>query len=102
MRFVIGRERLDLSEHDIGTLRRAEDLRRRFDAGIGPRVGGQFSHFRRMERLGLLEFDGWGRDVDGEVDRDVLVYQLTELGRQVLSAVGAAIRNTGDAGGRHG
>lgn len=88
MRLVINGTQLDLSENDIGTLQHAEYLNSRFDAGIGPRIGGQFAHYRRMERLGLLTFDGWGRDIDGEVERDVLVYQLTELGRLALSAIG--------------
>jgi hypothetical protein len=88
MKLVLNGAQLDLNARDIGTLQRAAYLHSRFDAGIGPRVGGQFAHYRRMERLGLLTFDGWGRDIDGEVERDVLVYQLTELGRLALAAIG--------------
>lgn len=89
MKLVINGTQLDLRDGDIGTLQRAEDLHRRFDAGIGPRRGGQFAHYRRMVRLGLLAFEAWGRDVDGEVERDVMVYRLTELGRLALAAIGA-------------
>lgn len=88
MRVLIHGTPLDLREGDVGTLRRADELRRRFDAGICSRDGGQRSHFRRMERLGLLQFDDWGRDMDGEVERDVPIYQLTELGRLAASTIG--------------
>lgn len=94
MKLVINGTQLDLRESDIGTLMRAEDLHRRFDAGIGPRFGGQFAHYRKMERLGLLAFEGWGSDIDGEAERDVKVYQLTELGRLALAEI-RAIRGYG-------
>lgn len=88
MTIIVNGESLRLSHSDLSTLERAAYLRRKFDAGIGPRRGGQFAHYRRMERLGLLEFDGWGSDIDGEVDADVLVYQLTDKGSKVLAASG--------------
>ena len=80
----------DLSEDDLGTLQHPADLRHRFDAGIFPSTLGQWSHFRKLARLGLLEFDNWGWDIDGEVDRDVMIYKLTERG-----AVAAAARSRG-------
>lgn len=79
-----GPQALKLSQNDIDTLARADELERRFDAGIGPRRGGQFAHYRKLERLGLLEFVGLGRDIDGEVESDVLVYKLTAEGRKAL------------------
>lgn len=75
---------------DLATLRRAEFLHRKFNAGIGPRRGGQFAHYRKLERLGLLMFDGWGGDIDGEAEGDVLVYQLTDEGRKALAEHAAA------------
>lgn len=78
-----------LSERDVSTLSRAEDLQRRFDAGIFPIGPGGYRHFARLVRLGLLAFDGWGRDIDGEVERDVPVYRLTESGREALATEAA-------------
>jgi hypothetical protein len=75
----------ELSKDDLGTLQRAADLRRRFDAGIFPSTIGQRSHFRRLVRLGLLEFDDWGRDMDGRVERDVMIYKLTERGNEAVA-----------------
>jgi len=74
-----------LSEDDLSTLQRAAALRRRFDAGLFPSTIGQWSHFRRLVRLGLLEFDDWGRDMDCEVERDVMIYKLTERGSEALA-----------------
>ena len=75
---------MKLTDHDHATLSRAADLRKRFDAGIFPSTVGDRSHFKKLERWGLLEFDMWGRDLDGEVERDVEIYKLTEAGNDVL------------------
>lgn len=75
----------ELSEDDLGTLQRAATVHRRFDAGIFPSTIGQWSHFRRLVRLGLLEFDDWGRDMDSEVERDVMIYKLTERGKEAVA-----------------
>lgn len=75
----------ELREADRRTLSRALDLEARFDAGIFPRGPGQHSHFRRLERLGLLEFKGWGRDIDLEVEDDVRLFRLTKAGRDAVS-----------------
>lgn len=77
---------MKLRDADWSTLERAEDLRRRFDAGIFPVGAGSHGHFRRLERLGLLEFDAMGRDIDGEIERDVMVYRLTDAGNEALRA----------------
>lgn len=69
-----------LTDRDRETLSRAAELRRRFQAGIFPRGGGQRAHFARLERLGMLRFVGWGRDIDGEVEADVMTYELTDAG----------------------
>ena len=76
----------ELSAEDLGTLERAADLRHRFDAGIFPSTIGQRSHFRKLVRLGLLAFDDWGRDIDCEIERDVMIYKLTERGAGAVSA----------------
>jgi hypothetical protein len=75
-----------LSPDDLGTLRRAADLRRRFDAGIFPSTIGQRSHFLKLVRQGLLKLDGWGRDIDGEVERDVELFRLTPDGEAAMEA----------------
>lgn len=69
-----------LSDKDRSTLSRALTLRTRFKAGIFPIGAGGHRHFAKLERLGLLAFDGYGRDIDGEVERDVACYQLTDAG----------------------
>jgi hypothetical protein len=70
------------TEQDIDTLQHALYLERRFQAGIFPNGGAQTAHFDKLVRFGMLEFTGeWGRDIDGMVDRDVLLYRLTEQGR---------------------
>jgi hypothetical protein len=69
------------ADADISTLQRALDLRNRFDAGIFPTGIGQRSHFGKLVRRGLLEFDAWGRDIDGLVERDVEIYKLTPAGK---------------------
>ncbi len=77
-----------LSDSDIGTLQRAADLRARFDAGIFPSGIGQRSHFAKLVRLGLIEFDDWGRDIYGEVENDVKIYKLTAAGELAATSRG--------------
>lgn len=72
---------MSLTVRDRSTLSRALDLETRFDAGIFPSGAGQFAHYRRLEKLGLLREDGWGRDIDRQKEDDVLVFRLTEAGR---------------------
>lgn len=74
---------------DRATLRRAVDLDRAFGAGIFPSGGGSHAHFKKLERLGFLVFDDWGRDIDGEVERDVMVYRLTDAGRAAAETDGS-------------
>lgn len=80
----------ELTEADLSTLWRAADLRRRFDAGIFPITIGQRSHFQKLVRRGLLVFDAWGRDIDGEVERDVEIYKLTAAGEACIAEDEAA------------
>jgi hypothetical protein len=75
-----------LSESDLDTLYRARDLRERFEAGIFAATIGDVSHFRKLERHGLLAFDGWGRDIDRVRESDVMIYQLTAKANRVLAA----------------
>lgn len=77
-----------LKERDRDTLSRALDLHRRFAAGIFPTGAGQHARFAKLERLGLLRIVGMGRDIDGEVDRDVIVYELTAAGVAAASRAG--------------
>lgn len=69
-------------EQDASTLARALHLEERFGSGIFPRGGAQWSHFKRLARFGMLRFTGdVGRDLDGEVDDDVWIFELTTEGR---------------------
>lgn len=76
---------MKLTEADISTLSRAQTLRDRFESGIFPTGSGQHRHFAKLERLGLLAFDGYGRDIDGMRDGDVAVYQLTDAALRELA-----------------
>lgn len=70
-----------LTQKDRDTLWDALDSKRRFDASIFPRGAGQWSHFRKLERLGLLQRDGYGEDIDGEIEEEVMGFALTDEGR---------------------
>lgn len=74
---------MKLTQKDKAVLDRALHLRRNFDCGIFP-TGAQHSRFAKLERAGLLSFLGYGRDVDGEIERDVAVYMLTVAGENAL------------------
>jgi hypothetical protein len=76
-----------LTPSDHRTLARAVEMHRRFAAGIFPKGSGQYRHFAKLERLGLIRFDNWGRDIDGESEGDVPVYQITDAGRAALPEV---------------
>jgi hypothetical protein len=72
---------------DVRTLAFAPRVEQRHGEGIFPRNGGQTSHFDKLCRFGMLEFTGeWGHDMDGEVERDVPIYRLTEQGRTWIRA----------------
>ena len=74
---------MKLTDKDVSVLRRALALRRDFDCGIFP-TGSQHARFSKLERAGLLAFVGHGRDMDGDVERDVAVYMLTLAGENAL------------------
>lgn len=52
--------------------------------GIFPRGAGQHAHFRRLVCLGMIALDSHGRDMNGEVERDVTIYRLTSEGRKIV------------------
>ncbi len=54
--------------------------------GMFPRDIGQESSMRALLRRGLVEFHGWGRDVDHERDSDVPIYKITDAGRAELGS----------------
>jgi hypothetical protein len=71
------------TEADICTLARALQLEERFDAGIFPRGGAQTSQYRKLCRYGMLRFSGeYGHDLDGEVEGELPIYVLTDVGRE--------------------
>lgn len=70
----------DLTPAQREFLERALDLQERFDAGIFPTGSSQHQMVMRLEGKGLLRFDGWGRDMDGDGDRSVPIWRLTEKG----------------------
>lgn len=72
---------MKVTNADRSTLARALHLERRFESGIFPVGSTQHRHFAKLVSLGFLAFDGWGRDIDGEREGDVMVYRLTEAGR---------------------
>jgi hypothetical protein len=80
----------DLASAALSTLASASDLEGRLGIGIFPRGPGGHSHFRRLERLGLLRFEEWGRDVRGETAGDVMIYRITQDGRDAIRATGSA------------
>lgn len=73
-------KRDEITAADAATLRHMVWLREKFDAGLFARHAGQRSHIRRLTRLGLIEFEAMGRDIDGETERDVEIYKLTAAG----------------------
>lgn len=81
-------------QNDLDTLRRAADLRRHFDAGIFPTGSGQHSHFERLCRMGWLRFVGWGRDIDNEVERDVMIYDITNAGLEAIGEKSQIMRTS--------
>lgn len=87
-KLVIDGETVLITDRDDSTLRWAESLRRRFQSGIFWTGSGGMAHFAKLERMGLLEFVGYGRDIDGEIDRDVPVYNLTPKADKVLAVLG--------------
>ncbi len=84
--------RIELADDDLGTLERAAFLRREFEAGIFPRGAGQHRRFAKLVRHGMLSVVGYGRDIDREVDADVLIHELTPLANVVLRQRGDVLR----------
>jgi hypothetical protein len=80
--------RMRLTEGHINVLARAAWLERLHNAGVFPRGSAQYRQFAYLERRGFLVCDGWGRDIDGQVERDVKNYRLTDAGRSVLAQRG--------------
>lgn len=70
----------ELSQAMRDALVRALDLHERFAAGYFPNDGGSWSTVRALERRGLLRFEGYGVDIDGDAEGDVAIFQLTEAG----------------------
>jgi hypothetical protein len=72
-----------ITQSDHSTLARALVLKLQHGAGIFPAGSGQTRQFKKLEAAGWLRFDNYGFDMDGEVEREVPVYQLTERGEML-------------------
>jgi hypothetical protein len=72
-----------LNKFDNETLCRALRLYDHFGAGIFPQGAGQHKNFQKLSKWGLLEFDGFGLDLDGTVEGEVKIFKLTEAGLEV-------------------
>ena len=73
----------NLTEMDRDTLSRALLLETRFEAGIFPSGSGQYRHFRKLKKMGLLEWVGMGPDIDGEFENERDIYKLTDRGKEL-------------------
>jgi hypothetical protein len=72
------------------TLERCIDLQAHHGAcGIFPRGSSQHRSYSRLESMGLLRYVGMGCDIDGEVEHEVPIYEITDAGRAALAATGA-------------
>lgn len=80
-------EGMRISERDHTTLAGALELEQQ-GHGIIPYGGGQAANFRSLERRALLRFEGYGFAIDRSPVLERPVYRLTELGRDVASALG--------------
>ena len=77
-----------LTDAQVGILKRAQWLQDSYKcAGYFPR-GGAYRAVRALEKLGLMRFVGDGRDVDGEVENDVPIWEITNRGRRALVVLG--------------
>jgi len=85
--------RLNKGQH--GALTRALDLETRFDAGIFADDAGSWSRMRALERRGLLRFIDYGMDIDGEHDRELPIWRLTDAGRDLASKLNGEPLTTG-------
>jgi hypothetical protein len=73
------------TENDLNTLGRAHYLKHQHGAYIYPTGPGQFSHFRRLCKVGWLkDTRSYGHDIDGRRDADVRLFELTHDGEQIL------------------
>lgn len=69
-------------------LARAYELKRYHGAcGVYPKPG-QTKSLVALERLGLARYAGEGRCIDGETDRDVRIWEITDAGLDYLRSVG--------------
>ena len=73
---------LHLTKSDKYLLKTALDFFRVRQVGIGPRRGGQFKQFRKLEHMGLLDYHGATREFDDHLGKETNIpaYSLTEKG----------------------
>jgi hypothetical protein len=88
-----------LSKPMVTVLRRMASLQDRhgYD-GMYPYGAGRWRTFRALDRAGLCQFVGHGRDEDGPGGGpDVPVYEITDAGREALAKHDSLRPSPGDA-----
>lgn len=78
---------MKITEADHSTLARALVLEQAHAAGIFPTGGSQHRHFESLASRDLLDFEDYGFDIDGEVEKEVKIYRLTGRGRALAEAL---------------
>ena len=76
---------MNLTDAQTSTLARAVSLQDEHGCdGVFPRGSAQMLMFSRLEDFWLLKFVGFGGNVDGDTDREVPIYEITDAGRAAL------------------
>ena len=79
---------MKLTQPQLGLMARAYELKRHHGAdGVYPR-GGQRKSLLRLEEMGLMRFVGFGTCIDGEVEGEKPIWELTDDGLKVLMDLG--------------
>ena len=84
---IAKKEPEQITEAQRRILARMLELERRFyESGYFPQ-GGQYKSMKILEDKKLVTFVGYGRDIDGLIEKDVPVWKLTVSGRKLAKGV---------------
>lgn len=73
-----------ITENDLATLRQAQQILANPELdGVCASSGGEAAQFKKLVRLGLLEFAGMG-ETDDERHLPCALYNITEAGKALL------------------